>query len=360
MAYSPLHSFRSPVMPSFSLRYPDKETKPPMSAARRRKLIFSYIPDWTLTIALAALFFSLDPLQGFRREFSLQDISIRHPYAVHERVPNVALYFICIVAPLVLQPIISFVTVRSWWDIHNATLGLILSLATTGAITQFVKLTVGRPRPDFIDRCQPPANATDPPFGLSVWTICTQTDSYIMKDGFRSFFSGHSSLSFAGLGFFSFYLAGKMHLFDKRGHTGKTWLALSPLSAAALVAISRTMDSRHHWHDVLVGAIVGTVLAYFCYRQYFPSLASELAHHPHGPRIKEEDVGLPTHIESSGAGYDNIGHNYELSGTIPRPEIGPLEEIWKSDGTAEPSMPAKRSNNSSGHLPQDGRVSPRS
>jgi hypothetical protein len=46
---------------------------------------------------------------------------------------------------------------------------------------------------DFIDRCQPPANATDPHFGLTTWTICTQTDSYMLKDGFRSFFSGHSS-----------------------------------------------------------------------------------------------------------------------------------------------------------------------
>jgi diacylglycerol diphosphate phosphatase/phosphatidate phosphatase len=60
----------------------------------------------------------------------------------------------------------------------------------------------------------------------------------ILQDGFRSFFSGHSScaltpiplffeinshvltaVSFAGLGFLSYYLAGKLHLFDKRGHT---------------------------------------------------------------------------------------------------------------------------------------------
>ena len=46
---------------------------------------------------------------------------------------------------------------------------------------------------DIIDRCQPPSDAEDPRFGLTSWTICTQTDFGIMNDGFRSFFSGHSS-----------------------------------------------------------------------------------------------------------------------------------------------------------------------
>ncbi|KAK2460589.1 hypothetical protein APHAL10511_007059 [Amanita phalloides] len=230
---------------------------------------------------------------------------------------------------------------------RTATLGLILSLSTTGAITQFVKITVGRPRPDFIARCQPPANATDPTLGLSTWTICTQTDHYLLKDGFRSFFSGHSStVSFAGLGFLSFYLAGKVHLFDKRGYAGKTWLALSPFSAAALVAISRTMDYRHHWQDVGVGAIVGTVLAYFCYRQYYPSLASELSHCPYGPRIKEEEEILPTHVEPHALSYDDDDggaessrHSYELPVTVPRPGLGPMEEMWKSDGSRKHAVP---------------------
>ena len=89
---------------------------------------------------------------------------------------------------------------------------------------------------DIIDRCQPPAGAVDPVFGLSNWTICTQEENKILRDGFRSFPSGHSScmssnqlswhgsmnaivVSFAGLGFLAFYLAGKLHLFDSRGHT---------------------------------------------------------------------------------------------------------------------------------------------
>ncbi|KAG9127953.1 hypothetical protein FRC07_007191, partial [Ceratobasidium sp. 392] len=123
------------------------------------------------------------------------------------------------------------------------------------------------------------------PYGLVSADICTTTDHDRLKDGFRSFFSGHSSLSFAGLGFLSYYLAGKMHLFDQRGHTGKAWIALTPLTGALLVAISRTMDYRHHWHDVLIGSIVGLVLSYFSYRQYYPGLASPFSHRPYSPRI---------------------------------------------------------------------------
>lgn len=50
------------------------------------------------------------------------------------------------------------------------------------------------------------SGSVDPIFGLSTEAICTQTDLAILKDGFRSFPSGHSSLSFAGLGFLAFYL----------------------------------------------------------------------------------------------------------------------------------------------------------
>jgi len=100
-----------------------------------------------------------------------------------DRNKNVALYFICFVAPLVIMPIINFITVRSWWDLHNSLSRtllfllnqanqscsiqvlldvckpidlhpfclisplVILGLALTGALTQMVKITVGRPRP---------------------------------------------------------------------------------------------------------------------------------------------------------------------------------------------------------------------
>ncbi|KDR84355.1 hypothetical protein GALMADRAFT_133677 [Galerina marginata CBS 339.88] len=317
----------------FNAVYPSHKDGLAMTPIRRRKLIFSYAPDWIITILLAAAFFSLDSVNGYRRMFSLEESSIRHPYAVHERVPNLALYMICFVSPFCIMPVINLITVRSWWDLHNSWLGLILSLSMTGALTQVVKITVGRPRPDLLDRCQPPAGLSDPPYGLTSWTVCTQTDEGILRDGFRSFFSGHSSLSFAGLGFLAFYLAGKMHLFDRRGHAVKSWLALSPFMAASLVAISRTMDYRHHWQDVLVGSVVGTLFAFFTYHQYYPALSSEYAHRPYSPRIKrDEDETLPTHRHSHTASLDE---NYELDGTVPRPTgPGPLTEVWKDHESA--------------------------
>ncbi|KAF8803495.1 acid phosphatase/Vanadium-dependent haloperoxidase [Phlegmacium glaucopus] len=327
--------------------FPFKPTHPsarrPISPTRRNKLLLSYAPDWVITIVLAALFLLLDNVDGFRRDFSVTDTSIRHPFAVHERVPNLALYLIAVLSPLIIMALVNFVTVRSWWDFHNGSILYstgFLGLALTGAVTEVVKLTVGRPRPDLLDRCQLPAGISDPPYKLTNSTLCTQTDIAIMRDGFRSFPSGHSSLSFAGLGFLGFYLAGKLHLFDSKGHTGKAWIAVTPFVGAALVAISRTMDNRHHWHDVLVGSILGTVLAYFSYRQYYPGLASKFSHRPYSPRIKrEDDELLPIHnLHSFGGdqGLHGVGgpashddHDDALAGTVPRLEAERLEDVWR-------------------------------
>ncbi|TRM61846.1 phosphatidic acid phosphatase type 2/haloperoxidase [Schizophyllum amplum] len=295
-----------------------RDRRPAVTKERRRKLLLSYLPDWLLTIVLAALFFALDEIEGFKRVFSLEDTSLRHPYAVHERIPNKELLLIAILAPVVLLPIVNLFTIRSWWDLHSSWLGVVLGLSLTGAVTQFAKVTVGRPRPDVIDRCQPIPGSVDPTYGLSNYTICTQENAKVLRDGFRSFPSGHSSLSFAGLGFLAFYLAGKLHLFDKRGHAGKAWVALTPFAGAALVAISRTMDYRHHWHDVLVGSILGTVMAFFAYRQYYPSLADPLSHRPYSPRVRREgDADWVEGVDgSAGPEYGRAGAGDSLEGEI--------------------------------------------
>jgi membrane-associated phospholipid phosphatase len=71
---------------------------------------------------------------------------------------------------------------------------LLLSTAAAYTITGALKNATGKPRPDLIDRCRPKDGSADPPvFGLVTSDICTQTNHAILKDGFRSFPSGHSS-----------------------------------------------------------------------------------------------------------------------------------------------------------------------
>jgi len=287
------------------------------------QLLISYAPDWILTVSLAAALHVLDKVDGFKREFSVSDTSLHHPYAEHERW------------------IINTLTTRTLWDAHNSALGLILSLSLAGGFTQVVKMSVGRPRPDVLDRCQPDLGTVDPPSGFSSVAICHQPDRHILNDGFMSFPSGHSSLSFAGLGFLSLYIAGKLHLFDSRGHAPKAWLFVLPLFGALLVAISRTMDYRHHWEDVVAGSWLGMLTAYFSYRLYYPSLFSEHPHLPYPPRIHRLDALLPTHdhSEDDSSYYPRqSGSEAEvelLHGTARRDERPLLDQVWEQGPSVE-------------------------
>jgi diacylglycerol diphosphate phosphatase / phosphatidate phosphatase len=99
-------------------------------------------------------------------------------------------------------------------------------------------------------------------------------DNQLISVGFRSFPSGHSSSSFAGLFYLSLYLAGKLHVLDQRGEVWRTLIVLIPTLAASCIAISRIMDARHHPFDVLFGSAMGILVAWGSYRQYFPPVSN--------------------------------------------------------------------------------------
>ncbi|KAM0756604.1 acid phosphatase/Vanadium-dependent haloperoxidase [Meredithblackwellia eburnea MCA 4105] len=312
---------------------PDDERRNRMNldSKTRLRLVASYLPDWILTVVLISLVLWFTHAAGHQREFSLTDTSIQHTFAVKERVPFQMAIIYAGAIPAGLMAILAVFWRRSFWDLHNALLGLLLALALATAVTNIVKVTVGRPRPDFIDRCQPLKDAINAiPYGLANVTVCTSDQtSNTFIDGFKSFPSGHSSFSFAGLGYLSLYWAGKMHLFDEKGHAIKAWIALVPLMGASLIAISRTMDNRHHWQDVTIGSILGMAMAYFSYSLYYPPLNSPHAHLPFAPRgITPKTTpsapapGLPPPATS----YPPTQYAEEEyavpHGTVPRPQGG--------------------------------------
>lgn len=248
----------------------------------------------SLNSVLAIIYAVLDKLvTPFAQPFSLNNASLQYPYADPERIPIwLALVISGLFPAITIAVYTLFVdglfshhrrTTRTrtkytfWdrlWELNCGWLGLFLAQGAAFVITGSLKNLIGKPRPDVIARCKPDQAKVDALaiFTLATKALCTQTEEDVMQDAFRSFPSGHSSSSFAGLFYLSLYLAGKLHVLDQRGEVWRTVIVLIPTLAAACVAGSRIMDARHHPFDVIFGSLLGILVAWASYRQYFPPI----------------------------------------------------------------------------------------
>lgn len=137
--------------------------------------------------------------------------------------PGKYLWLMVITVPLIcVMTNYAFFRRKEDWrlaDTKSALLCITLLLPLNGVLTNIVKLTVGRPRPDFFFRCWPDRGY---PEDDNVFNIledgtqdlgCTGNLEFIIE-GRKSFPSGHSSFSFSTFGFVFFYLCGKMNIFS--------------------------------------------------------------------------------------------------------------------------------------------------
>ncbi|KAL7171112.1 hypothetical protein ACSBR2_035881 [Camellia fascicularis] len=225
-----------------------------------------HMHDWLILLLLFVMEVILNVIEPFHR-FVGEDMLTDLKYPLKgNTVPFWAVPVICILLPLVVI-LIYYIVRRDVYDFHHAILGLLFSVLITGVITDAIKDAVGRPRPDFFWRCFPDGKGVFENITRNV--MCTGEKS-VIKEGHKSFPSGHTSWSFAGLGFLSWYLSGKIRAFDRRGHIAKLCVIFLPLLIAALVAVSRVDDYWHHWQDVFTGGLLGLTVASFCYLQFFP------------------------------------------------------------------------------------------
>ncbi|KKY38688.1 putative diacylglycerol pyrophosphate phosphatase 1 [Diaporthe ampelina] len=257
----------------------------------------SYAPDYVgLAILVAAYALIVLLVEPFHRLFYINDLAISFPHAEVERVPVTLNVVYAAAVPLALIVLANSLAGASRHKHHVAILGLAIALILTSFLTDTVKNTVGRPRPDLVARCKPaPGTPENKLVGVDV---CTETRHHVLHDGWRSFPSGHSSFSFAGLGYLSLFLAGQVRLFVvgggggrkdgsagqglngragandgegravyARGDLGRALLCLGPLLGAAMIAISRCQDYRHDVYDVCTGALLGYLVAYWSYRR---------------------------------------------------------------------------------------------
>lgn len=276
--------------------------------------------DWIACFVLMVIFRGVlhHRTDGFHQQFSLNDASLQHPHSSQQRVPDTLLAYFSVLLPFLLVSGLSLCMKRRWACLNKAWLGLGMTIAITGCLTELGKNLVGRPRPDFLDRCQPKHGfvashpTTHYKSSLVDYTVCsTSIHARTLADGFKSFPSGHSSMSFAGLVFLAWFLHGcgttiiqnSARLSDSREEAApldearhmeeglpadrvhsepplslsltSLIIPLMPVMLAACISISRLMDYRHHPTDVLAGAILGTTIGtavYFVYHRPSNSL----------------------------------------------------------------------------------------
>ena len=139
--------------------------------------------------------------------------------------------------------------------------GILQSTVTNSAITNSIKLTFGRQRPDY-----------------------QMGDD---QDSRRSFVSGHASSSIATLTYISLFM--RKHGFKNlRGDRFLPWweglFYAGTASLAVYVPLSRVLDNRHHVTDVVTGGLLGAATSSLFFfwqeRRYKNSLRAASDHLP--------------------------------------------------------------------------------
>lgn len=144
---------------------------------------------------------------------------------------------------------------QCWYWFRKYGRGLIIKIL----IVDILKIFSGELRPHFIDTCRPDVICEGNEY-VSTYT-CTNTDyrPYFIRDASKSFPSGHSSTSVYASLFMIWYL-------QKRTPKVRSMMAL-PLCQVLVAmwgifcSMSRIIDNRHHWWDVLAGSIIGVIAA---------------------------------------------------------------------------------------------------
>lgn len=173
------------------------------------------------------------------RAFSLLDLSISYPF-VPESITTGTLAGSCLAGSAVIIAIVVgiFIPGRALsrklkrrqvialklWEFEKGWAGLALSVATALFATQALKNMFGKPRPNCIATCQPDLSNIErfivgglgqgisPRWVLVSSNICMNPDAAELRDGFRSFPSGHASFSWSALLYLSLYLCSKFNI----------------------------------------------------------------------------------------------------------------------------------------------------
>lgn len=269
---------------------------------------YDLLTQWKLADAFyVGVIYILDMLyfeniEPFQRQFTINDLTISHPFAEHERVPGNALFLWINILPLIIIPVFTTLfTPRPFkiYLVYISLLGVFISMGTCVFVTDVLKNWIGRCRPDFLARCEPRKGLLKDVL-YTATEACTTSDRAKLLDGFRTTPSGHSSMSWSSFGYISLWLNGQLNSSHIHKGAWRSILAFLPCLLAFYVALSRTQDYRHHFIDIILGSLLGSFIAWWSYRRYFPEIHSNTCYIPYI---------LLENIESNGQPND-LNHDY--------------------------------------------------
>uniref|UniRef100_A0A4W5QPB5 Phospholipid phosphatase 2 n=1 Tax=Hucho hucho TaxID=62062 RepID=A0A4W5QPB5_9TELE len=125
--------------------------------------------------------------------------------------------------------------------------------AVSQSLTDLAKFTIGRPRPNFLSVCNPTVCS-----GYMLQLNCTGNPRNVTESRL-SFYSGHSAFGMYSMLFLALYVQARMQ--GKWTRLVRPTVQFFLVSFAVYVGYTRVSDYKHHWSDVLVGLLQGTLVA---------------------------------------------------------------------------------------------------
>ncbi|XP_045501695.1 phospholipid phosphatase 2-like isoform X1 [Colias croceus] len=226
------------------------------------------IPLLLLVLLLVGLFeFGIIP--HHKNGFYCNDPALSHKFT-GDTVNFEVLMSTAILCPLVLVFITEYIfhtsTYSSQTKLQHVTRNTLLiyrsyayGLFFNLGVIEVMKGLIGNPRPTFFDICEPDAAKTCNGSEYVTTYECTSTrfSKWYQSDSYHSFPSGHTSLSvYCGL-FMAWYLQKRAFDWQHRTVFLVPVIQMTCLTYAAVTSLTRITDHRHHWWDVLTGAVIG-------------------------------------------------------------------------------------------------------
>lgn len=228
---------------------------------------------WTRTICITICVGMLWFIRSFDmpiRGFWCDDQSIRYPH-LPMIVDYKILLLVCIAFPMILFRLLpasnrtAAATDENDVDKGNylARIGpnspgwdYMLGLILKVVLTIYCKVIIARPRPNFYEICQPTVQCESFETRFISDFNCT-TSPHLARNSLQSFFSGHSATgTYAGM-FSALHVAAYLPV----DYSIKALVCSTLIGFGLFPGFTQYLNHWHHWSDVLVGQLVGLLMA---------------------------------------------------------------------------------------------------